>query len=105
MTAHKIREERQGRGRGWGKRQKPLPPGLQKKLERGGSLPPGWQAKLRRGEIMPLDVYGQCDRLPPDLIEQLPIPPPGTVLVAISGKVVRLLQATREILDVFEVQY
>jgi hypothetical protein len=28
-------------------RYRPLPPGLQKKLARGGSLPPGWQKKLQ----------------------------------------------------------
>jgi hypothetical protein len=39
------------------------------------------------------------------VIVQLPPPPPGTVLVAIEGKVARLLLATREILDVFEVSY
>jgi hypothetical protein len=104
VAAHGIREEYR-KGKGWGKRPKPLPPGLQKKVERGGSLPPGWQAKLRRGEVMPLNVYERCDRLPPDLVRQLPPPPRGTVLVVISGKVVRLIEATREILDVFEVQY
>jgi hypothetical protein len=31
------------------------------------------------------------------------VPPVGTVTVAVSGKVVRLVEATREILDVFDV--
>lgn len=30
----------------YGNRYKNLPPGLQKKLARGGSLPPGWQKKM-----------------------------------------------------------
>src|SRR5688500_8166352 len=30
----------------YGNRYKNLPPGLQKKLARGGSLPPGWEKKL-----------------------------------------------------------
>lgn len=30
----------------YGTRYKNLPPGLQKKLARGGSLPPGWQKKM-----------------------------------------------------------
>jgi len=34
-----------------------------------------------------------------------PPPPPGTVLITIGGKVARVLAATREILDVFEVAY
>jgi hypothetical protein len=87
------------------KRSKSLPPGLSKKVERGGELPPGWQKKLVRGETMPPEIHGKCQPLPPDLVAKLPPPPPDTVLVAVSGKVVRLLNATREILDVFEVKY
>jgi len=34
-----------------------------------------------------------------------PPPPPGSVLITIGGKVARVLAATREILDVFEVAY
>ncbi len=86
-----------------GKKAKKLPPGLQKKVERGGSLPPGWEMKLRRGEILPVEVYQHCNPLPKQVMVQLPPQPPGTVLVVIGGKVARLLAATREILDVFEV--
>lgn len=93
----------QSQGKGW-KKKKALPPGLQKKVARGESLPPGWEAKLRRGEIMPSEIYAQCHPLPPEVVRQLPPSPPGTVTVVISGKVVRLIQATREILDVFEVE-
>lgn len=90
-------------GRGKGRKAKSLPPGLQKKLDRGGSLPPGWQDKVRRGEVMPVDVYEQASRLPDEVMVQLPPQPPGTILVAVGGKVARLILATREILDVFEV--
>ena len=38
-----------------------LPPGLQKKLARGGQLPPGWQKKF---EPFPVDVERQLPRLP-----------------------------------------
>ena len=34
---------------------------------------------------------------------KLPPPPPGTILVAVHGKIVRLVKASREILDVFDV--
>jgi hypothetical protein len=77
---------------------------LQKKVARGESLPPGWEAKLRQGETMPPEVYAQCHPLPPEVVRQLPPSPPGTITVVIGGKVVRLIQATREILDVFEVE-
>lgn len=51
------------------------------------------------------EVYRACHPLPPDLTANLPPPPRGTILVAISGKIVRLLEATREVLDVFDVRF
>jgi len=93
------------KGHGKGKKPKKLPPGLQKKLDRGGSLPPGWEKKLKKGEIVSAEVYEQCHPLPHEVILKLPPQPPGTVMIAIGGKVARLLAATREVLDVFEVEY
>lgn len=87
------------------KKPKNLPPGLQKKLDHGGSLPPGWEKKFRKGEILPLEVYEQCHRLPNEVLVKLRPAPPGTVIITLGGKVARLLAATREVLDVFEVQY
>ena len=86
-----------------GKKSKGLPPGLAKKVARGGELPPGWQKKCVRGEIMPIEVHRHCLPLPPEIVVKLPPPPAGTILVAIDGKVVRLAKATREIHDVFDV--
>ena len=80
-----------------------LPPGLAKKIAGGRELPPGWQKKCVRGEVLPLEVHKHCQPLPHEIIVKLPPPPPGTVLLAIDGKVVRLAHATREILDVFDV--
>jgi len=87
------------------KKSKSLPPGLQKKVDRGGALPPGWEKKFRKGEILPLEVYEQCHRLPREVLAKLPPQPQGTVIITIGGMVGRLLAATREILDVFEVEY
>ncbi len=84
------------------KKQKKLPPGLKKKVARGGALPPGWQKKVARGEVMDPVVYEQSRPLPPDLVRTLPPPPAGTVIVTVEGKAVRLLEATRTILDVFD---
>lgn len=84
---------------------KELPPGLAKKAARGRELPPGWQDKVTRGCVMPAEVYEHCHPLPRELTVQLPSPPRGTVLVAVDGRVVRLMHATKEILDVFEVGY
>ena len=86
-----------------GKKAKGLPPGLAKKLERGGQLPPGWEKKCVVGQIMPPEVYRECEPLPRAVISRLPPPPPGTILVAIDGKVARLIKATHEILDIFDV--
>src|SRR5512133_867921 len=84
-------------------RAKNLPPGLAKKVARGGQLPPGWEKKCVVGETMPPDVYRQARPLPPELVVKLPPPPEPTITVAVGGKVVRLLEATRQILDVFDV--
>lgn len=79
-----------------------LPPGLTKKAAKGKPLPPGWQKKLARGQVMDQDVYAHAVMLPPNVIRLLPPPPPGTILVQVEGKVVRLAQATMTILDVFD---
>lgn len=85
-----------------GKTMKTLPPGLQKKVERGGELPPGWQKKIARGEVLDARVYGHSRPLPPDLLKRLPPQPSGTIVITIEGKVVRLVEATLVILDVFD---
>jgi len=73
---------------------KDLPPGLAKKVARGGQLPPGWQKKVARGEVLPPTVYTQV------VIRKLPPPPAGTILITLDGKLIRLMEATRTILDV-----
>jgi hypothetical protein len=86
-----------------GKKGKHLPPGLAKKVARGGKLPPGWEKKMVKGETMPVEVYQQCVPLPKEILVQLPAPPAGTITVTVGGKAARLLEATHEILDVFDV--
>ncbi|NVK21370.1 MAG: hypothetical protein HWD86_02525 [Kangiellaceae bacterium] len=85
-----------------GKKKKRLPPGLQKKYERTGELPPGWQKKLQRGEVMPIDVYRYGRPLPIDLERRLPIGPVGSKVLEIEGKVIRVIENTREILDILD---
>jgi len=86
-----------------GKKPKGLPPGLAKKVARGGELPPGWQKKCVPGQILSAEVYKLCHPLPPELVIKLPPPPPGVILVTIDAKVLRLAKASLEILDVFDV--
>ena len=85
-----------------GKKKKTLPPGLQKKVERGGELPPGWQKKIARGEVLDAQVYRHSRPLPPELSKRLPPQPSGTIVITVEGKVVRLVEATLTILDVFD---
>jgi hypothetical protein len=86
-----------------GRKPKSLPPGLAKKVARGGRLPPGWEKKVVVHEIMPPEVFKECHPLPQEIVVKLPAPPVGAITVAVEGKVVRLMEATREILDVFDV--
>lgn len=84
-----------------GKR-KQLPPGLQKKVERGGRLPPGWQKKVARGEVIPDDVYRYRQPLPDDLRSRLPRQPDGTELYRIDDDVVRVIVGTRILADILD---
>jgi len=85
-----------------GKKAKSLPPGLAKKVARGGRLPPGWEKKLVKGEVVPEPVLKECHPLPKEIVIKLPVPPPETILRAIEGRIVRLHEKTWEILDVFD---
>lgn len=70
-----------------------LPPGLQKKVERGDELPPGWQKKLAKGQI--LDQY---------LYEYGSVYPYGDEYerVYIEDKIITVIRNTREIFDILE---
>jgi hypothetical protein len=91
-------DERKGRGKP--KKKKKLPPGLQKKLERGGELPPGWQKKLARGEVLDGELYAASAPLPQDLLESLGSGPAGTEIRRIEDEVVRLIEASGVIVDI-----
>jgi hypothetical protein len=84
-------------------KKKKLPPGLQKKLARGGQLPPGWQKKVARGEVLDAHVYTLAHPLPPDLTRMLPPPQSGVATIIVEGRIVRLIEATRTILDAFDI--
>jgi hypothetical protein len=74
---------------------KPLPQGLQMKLDRGGSLPPGWQKKLVKGEVLEESVYNHGEVV-------IPIDSDGMLTVRIEGKLIKLIEATREIVEIFD---
>ena len=100
-----------GKGKGKGRGQdsdqgrpggpKSLPPGLQKKLDRGGQLPPGWQKKLKVGEVLDSNVYSQSEKIPQNIFTQLPTQPSNTEILQVEDRVIRVMKDTQRILDVF----
>jgi hypothetical protein len=72
---------------------KSLPPGLQKNLERGKPLPPGWHKKLAKGKVMALDIYSRGQII-------VPLDPLGIVTIRIEDKVFRVMEKSREIVDI-----
>ncbi len=92
-------------------KKKNLPPGLEKKVDRGGELPPGWQKKVAKGEVLDDDIYEASIKLPsskkdkdfPELDNDVEVTP-GTELIRIEEKVLRIKKDTKEILDIFGVK-
>ncbi|HKQ38748.1 MAG TPA: hypothetical protein VJ063_11770 [Verrucomicrobiae bacterium] len=80
-----------------------VPQGLAKKVAWPNNLPAGWQKNCVRGKALPEEVHEHCQPLPEELTAKLPPPPPGTVLLAVDGTVVRVGYPTYEILDLFDV--
>ena len=85
------------------KKQKSLPPGLAKKIQSGKKLPPGWQKKLVKGEVLDYEVYSNAVPVTEEEKKKLPPSPAGTKLLKIENKIVRVLEATRAVLDVLEI--
>jgi hypothetical protein len=82
-------------------KKKKLPPGLKKKLERGGELPPGWQKKVARGEVLDEDLYLHSSPLPEDILKRLSSKR-GTELRLLDDRVVRIMDGTRAIIDILQ---
>jgi len=86
------------------KKQKKLPPGLEKKLERTGELPPGWQKKLRKGEILESDLYKIAEKISDSPKSYSPKPTPGTELLKIEDRIIRIKKDTKEILEIIGIK-
>ena len=82
-------------------KEKKLPPGLRMKLERGGELPPGWQRKVARGEVLDAELYSHSYSLPDEIRRRMPREIDGTSIRRIDDRVVRVMDATRTVLDVY----
>ncbi|HKK17340.1 MAG TPA: hypothetical protein VJ952_01555 [Opitutales bacterium] len=84
----------------WKKSGKRLPPGLQKKVARGGELPPGWKKKLAVGDKLPEEYESEASSLPEEILKRLPETPKGTEIIRIGDEVIRVVENTREIIDI-----
>jgi hypothetical protein len=84
------------------KKHKALPPGLKKKLDRGGELPPGWKKKLEVGNILDPEVDKAASKLPDEILKRLPEIPAGTEILQVGDEVIRVIENTREIVGIFE---
>ena len=76
-------------------KEKSLPPGLQKKVARGGELPPGWQKKLSVGKSLDEQVYSNAEVV-------VPVDDHGMVTVEVNDRVVKLIKASREIVEILK---
>jgi hypothetical protein len=85
---------------GWKKSGKKLPPGLQKKVARGGELPPGWKKKLAVGDKLPEEYEAKAETLPEEILRRLPETEEGTEILRIGDEVIRVVENTREIIDI-----
>jgi hypothetical protein len=79
-----------------------LPPGLQKKLARGGKLPPGWQNKVARGEVLDSEILRHSELLPYELTRNLPELRDGEEIRRVGDKVVRVLEGNGTVIDVID---
>lgn len=84
----------------WKKKDKPLPPGLQKKVDRGGELPPGWQKKLEVGGKLDTELEEAAISLPEEILKRLPEAPENTEILQIGEEIVRVVENTREVVDI-----
>lgn len=73
---------------------KPLPPGLQKKVAKGGALPPGWQKKVQAGEVLDPQVYDHGEVISHD--------DKGNVTIRVEDEIIKVVKDTREIIDILK---
>jgi hypothetical protein len=98
-------QKQKGRDVKKGKKDRKLPKGLQKKMAKGGKLPPGWEKKVAKGRPLDREVLENSEPLPPELVKELPKQPEETTIVKVEDKIIRILNATKEVLDVFDISF
>jgi hypothetical protein len=93
LAAQPALAKHPGSEHGHGGGQGDLPPGLQKK----DRLPPGWQRKLNKGQRLDDDLYRHAVPLTRTEAVRLPAPPSGYVQLRIEDQVVEMDLATHRI--------
>ena len=83
------------------KKEKRIPYGLQKKLQRGGELPPGWQKKLKAGTHISPYILSKGRILDYKDFTKYP-KPTNSELYKIEDKIIRINRVTNVILDVLK---
>lgn len=83
------------------KKEKNIPYGLQKKLQRTGELPPGWQKKIKSGEVVSDDILAHGKVLNPKDLGNVP-DTKYSKIYEIQDKIIRIHKATNVILDVLK---
>ena len=70
-----------------------LPPGLQKKADRGQPLPPGWQKKISQGAILEVDLFHRAHIIDP--VEAV-----GILTLRLEDKILKVHEKTRKIIEI-----
>lgn len=74
---------------------KSLPPGLQKKLEKGQALPPGWQKKLAPGQFLAQDYYQRSRVISRPAAE-------GIISIQIEDTIIEVFEHSLEIVRILD---
>lgn len=82
-------------------KQKTLPSGLQKKVQRTGKLPKGWEDKLKKGEVLSPDMLSHATLVdkklyPKEFQDSL------SQIYRIEDKVIRVIKDTNEIINILK---
>ncbi|MBY4678438.1 hypothetical protein [Marinobacterium arenosum] len=78
-----------------GNKHKQLPPGLQKKVDRGEALPQGWQKKLAVGEVLERRLYNHAEVIEPAGLD-------GIATILLDDRQLRVMQNSLEIIEILQ---
>lgn len=79
-----------------------LPPGLAKKVARGGDLPPGWQKKVSRGNTFPGDLWPFTSPVNYNQVPRFGDPGDGIDIYSIGNRLFKLNRSDNRILDILD---